>query len=98
MTPGQIRNAYLLYIGAGAVAAGGLLSLVRALPSLWAAFWGRRAVLARGRRRQPAHGARSADRAGAGGALALLLAIPLAPGLGLGFPRRCWCCSSDSSS
>ena len=87
MTPGQIRSAYLLYIGAGAVAAGGLLSLLRALPSLWAAFRG---------------AARSFSLAGGGaglrterdlpislvlgGALALLLAIPLAPGLGLGFP------------
>ncbi|MCY7388115.1 MAG: oligopeptide transporter, OPT family, partial [Burkholderiales bacterium] len=32
MEPGQIRGAYVLYIGAGAVAAGGIISLVRALP------------------------------------------------------------------
>lgn len=32
MGPGQIRSAYVLYIGAGAVAAGGLISLVRSLP------------------------------------------------------------------
>ncbi len=35
MGPGAIRNAYLLYIGAGAVAAGGLVSLVRSLPTIW---------------------------------------------------------------
>jgi putative OPT family oligopeptide transporter len=35
MTPDDIRNAYVLYIGAGAVAAGGLISLVRSLPSIW---------------------------------------------------------------
>ena len=35
MGPGAIRNAYLLYIGAGAVAAGGLISLVRSLPTIW---------------------------------------------------------------
>jgi len=32
MGPGQIRGAYVLYIGAGAVAAGGIVSLVRSLP------------------------------------------------------------------
>ena len=32
MGPGQVRSAYVLYIGAGAVAAGGLISLVRSLP------------------------------------------------------------------
>jgi putative OPT family oligopeptide transporter len=35
MTPDDIRDAYVLYIGAGAVAAGGLISLVRSLPSIW---------------------------------------------------------------
>ena len=35
MEPGQIRGAYVLYIGAGAVAAGGVISLVRALPLIW---------------------------------------------------------------
>jgi len=32
MGPSEIRSAYILYIGAGAVAAGGLISLVRSLP------------------------------------------------------------------
>ncbi len=31
----QIRGAYVLYIGAGAVAAGGIISLVRSLPIIW---------------------------------------------------------------
>ncbi len=35
MSPGQIRNAYILYIGAGAVAAGGIISLARSLPTIW---------------------------------------------------------------
>jgi len=87
MTPGQVRSAYLLYIGAGAVAAGGLLSLLRTLPSLWSAF------------RAAASSWRGGDGAGAarterdlplswvlGGAAALLVAIPLAPRLGLGLP------------
>lgn len=35
MGPAQIRSGYVLYIGAGAVAAGGLISMVRALPLIW---------------------------------------------------------------
>ena len=35
MSPGAIRNAYILYIGAGAVAAGGLVSVFRSLPTIW---------------------------------------------------------------
>ena len=35
MSPNDIRGAYVLYIGAGAVAAGGLVSLLRALPTIW---------------------------------------------------------------
>jgi len=34
MSPNQIRGAYVLYIGAGAVAAGGIVSLARALPMI----------------------------------------------------------------
>ncbi len=35
MGPGAIRSAYILYIGAGAVAAGGIISLVRSIPLIW---------------------------------------------------------------
>ena len=35
MGPDEIRGAYILYIGAGAVAAGGVISLVRSLPIIW---------------------------------------------------------------
>ena len=35
MSPGAIRNAYVLYIGAGAVAAGGIISVGRSLPVIW---------------------------------------------------------------
>ncbi len=35
MSPNAIRNAYVLYIGAGAVAAGGLISVLRSLPVIW---------------------------------------------------------------
>ncbi|MEY2545532.1 MAG: hypothetical protein QOG48_649 [Verrucomicrobiota bacterium] len=35
MTPDDVRTAYVLYIGAGAVAAGGIISLFRSLPTIW---------------------------------------------------------------
>lgn len=35
MEPGQIWNRYIRYVGAGAVAFGGLATLVRALPTIW---------------------------------------------------------------
>ena len=35
MSPDDIRGAYILYIGAGAVAAGGIISLFRSLPTIW---------------------------------------------------------------
>src|SRR5216683_1050176 len=35
MTPDGIREAYVLYIGAGAVAAGGIISMLRSLPLIW---------------------------------------------------------------
>ncbi len=38
MAPHEVRNAFVLYIGAGAVAAGGIISLMRVLPTIAAAF------------------------------------------------------------
>ncbi|QJR10012.1 hypothetical protein DSM104443_01063 [Usitatibacter rugosus] len=35
MGPNEIRAAYILYIGAGAVAAGGIISLLRSVPTIW---------------------------------------------------------------
>jgi putative OPT family oligopeptide transporter len=35
MSPSAIRSAYVLYIGAGAVTAGGIVSLIRSLPTIW---------------------------------------------------------------
>ncbi len=35
MNPGQVRGAYILYIGAGAVAMAGMISLARSLPTIW---------------------------------------------------------------
>jgi len=40
MSPGEIRNAYILYIGAGAVATGGFIALARSIPTILAAFVG----------------------------------------------------------
>ena len=35
MAPDDVRGAYVLYIGSGAVAAGGIISLFRSLPTIW---------------------------------------------------------------
>ncbi|HKP72694.1 MAG TPA: oligopeptide transporter, OPT family [Pyrinomonadaceae bacterium] len=40
MTVTQIQKAYILYIGAGAVAAGGIISLFRSLPVIWGGLKG----------------------------------------------------------
>src|ERR1700716_2535858 len=40
MSPNEIRGAYVLYIGAGAVAAGGIISLFRSLPTIWSGLKG----------------------------------------------------------
>lgn len=38
MSPSEIRNHYILYIGAGAVATGGIVSLIRSFPTIVRAF------------------------------------------------------------
>jgi putative OPT family oligopeptide transporter len=51
MSPEEIREYYLRYIGAGAVALGGLLSLAKSVPMLWRSLGGmrrRRAAVAAG--------------------------------------------------
>lgn len=40
MTVAQIQKGYVLYIGAGAVAAGGIISLGRSLPVIWSGLKG----------------------------------------------------------
>jgi uncharacterized oligopeptide transporter (OPT) family protein len=86
MSPAQVRSSYVLYIGAGAVAAGGIISLFRSLP-----------ILARGLRRGLSD-LRAARGSGTGsstlrtdrdlppklvayGVLGLIVAISLAPPL-----------------
>ncbi|MCA1856203.1 oligopeptide transporter, OPT family [Massilia oculi] len=48
MGPDDIRNAYVLYIGAGAVAAGGLIALVRSMPAIWKGLTGGLAGMGKG--------------------------------------------------
>ncbi|WLI91008.1 oligopeptide transporter, OPT family [Massilia sp. R2A-15] len=48
MGPDDIRSAYVLYIGAGAVAAGGLISLARAMPTIWKGLKGGLAGMGKG--------------------------------------------------
>ena len=57
MSPDQIRGAYVLYIGAGAVAAGGIISVLRSLPTIWHGLRGGLADLNLGRGDRPAAGA-----------------------------------------
>src|SRR3989475_290809 len=67
MSPNQIRGAYVLYIGAGAVAAGGVVSLARALPMIWRSL----------RRRLGGYGAGSAGKTGGGAAARTDQDIPM---------------------
>lgn len=52
MSPNDIRGAYVLYIGAGAVAAGGIISLLRSLPIILHSLRAGLADLGRRRREQ----------------------------------------------
>ena len=56
MSPSEVRAYFVFYIGAGAVAAAGIIALVRALPTIVAAF--------RSRLRGPARQCRRRGRAG----------------------------------
>ena len=63
MEPGDLWNRYIRYIGAGAVAAGGIINLLRALPtivdSFRASFRDLRSGTGEGRRRSRARSATS---------------------------------------
>lgn len=87
MTPGDVRNNFILYIGAGAVATGGFIALARALPSIGGAF---KRGLGSMRGGGAAGGAAVARTERdlpmsvvLGGSLALAVAIALAPILGI---------------
>jgi putative OPT family oligopeptide transporter len=93
MSVGQIRNNYILYIGAGAVAAGGIISMLKAMPVILASVAG-------GFRDLKAE--RAAARGGTAavvprterdlsmqvvlfGSVGMVIALAAAPSLGLGF-------------
>ncbi|HEY6217098.1 MAG TPA: oligopeptide transporter, OPT family [Pyrinomonadaceae bacterium] len=89
MTVTQIQKGYILYIGAGAVAAGGIISLFRSLPVIWSGLKGGLADLRRS-------GAGSSDNAPRtdqdlsmkfvlGGIILLIVVIMLVPQLNLRF-------------
>jgi putative OPT family oligopeptide transporter len=84
MSPGEIRGAYVLYIGAGAVAAGGIISLIRSLPIILHGMRSGMADLRRARRANPAGLRTEQDlsmRFVIGGIAALIIAIMLTPSL-----------------
>jgi len=86
MSPDDIREAYILYIGAGAVAAGGIISMVRSLPLIW---HGLKSGLADLRSTRGATGQRPRTdqdlsmKFVIGGVIALLVVIMIAPQLRL---------------
>jgi putative OPT family oligopeptide transporter len=88
MGPNDIRGAYVLYIGAGAVAAGGIISLFRSLPTIWHGLQG---GLADFRGRSAAKGGPAVLRTDqdmslkfvVGGIVALIAVIMLVPQLNL---------------
>ncbi len=80
MSPGQVRNAFVLYVGAGAVATGGIVALLRALPSLLGAFRQGLASLDSGRREQEARTDRDLPMTVVlGGVLAVAVGIAVSP-------------------
>ncbi|HZA37826.1 MAG TPA: oligopeptide transporter, OPT family, partial [Candidatus Baltobacteraceae bacterium] len=86
MTPNDIRGAYVLYIGAGAVAAGGIISLFRSIPTIWHGLRGGLADLL-GRHGPREHAPRTdrdlSMRAVIIGCLAIIAAIMAVPQLHL---------------
>jgi uncharacterized oligopeptide transporter (OPT) family protein len=86
MAPDEVRGAYVLYIGAGAVAAGGIISLVRSLPTIWQGLRGGLADLQRQRAAAAARTRLRTDqdlslKVVAGGCVALVAMIMLASSL-----------------
>lgn len=90
MNVSDIRNSYILYIGAGAVATGGIISMLQAMPLIGAALWAGIKDLS-GTRGQ--NGDDSTPRTQrdmpmgvvAFGSIALVVALAALPNLGLGF-------------
>lgn len=84
----SIQSTYILYIGAGAVAAGGIISLVRSMPIIWSGIKGGLTDL-RGSQAGNSTALRTdrdlSMRVVIGGVVVLLAAIMLAPQLNLRF-------------
>jgi putative OPT family oligopeptide transporter len=88
MGPDDIRGAYVLYIGAGAVAAGGIISLFRSLPTIWHGLKGGLSDLRGGQSassRAPRTDQDLSMKIVVGGVLALIAMIMLFPQLHLQF-------------
>ena len=86
MSPNEIRSAYILYIGAGAVAAGGIISLFRSLPTIWHGLKGGLADLRGGHAvssRAPRTDQDLSMRVVIGGCLAIIAVIMMVPQLNL---------------
>lgn len=86
MSIGEIQKAYILYIGAGAVAAGGIISLVRSLPVIWHGLKGGLADLRGGSNseeteKQPRTEQDLSIKWVIGGILLLIIIITFAPAL-----------------
>src|SRR5690242_15655206 len=89
MSVSQIQKGYILYIGAGAVAAGGIISLFRSLPTIWSGLKGGLADL----RRSGAGSSENAPRTDQdlsmkfvlAGIILLMLVIMIVPQLNLRF-------------
>jgi hypothetical protein len=86
MSVSDIQKAYVLYIGAGAVAAGGIISLFKSLPVIWKGLKGGLADLRSTRAAVSTRLGPTQDlsmKFVLGGIIALLLAIMVAPQLNL---------------
>ncbi len=89
LSPGQIRNEYILYIGAGAVATGGMIALARVLPMLAGAFVAGLASLRGGASASAAPERTDRDLSMTTvvlGSLALVAGLMLFPSLGVSLP------------
>src|SRR6476661_1335889 len=89
MSVSQIQKGYILYIGAGAVAAGGIISLFRSLPVIWSGLKGGLADLRRSGTAANENAPRTDQDLSMkfvlGGIIALMIVIMIVPQLNLRF-------------
>jgi uncharacterized oligopeptide transporter (OPT) family protein len=89
MDESELRDKYILYIGAGAVATGGIISMARSLPIIAGAIWAGLADILRLRQNQTDKGIRRTDRdlsmqVVVGGSFILIVLLAVLPKVGLG--------------